>query len=162
MSPLPPPQVLQAQFASRLEETTALLDWLERGRPAGVEPLLWIQAQTALVEGFTNAVRHAHGTLACPPPVEVTLEVTPDLLRLMIRDQGRPFDLTAAWEPLVPLDEAAPPMVGLQALPEREAHWGLLMLNRLRHDHGWQISYRTLASGGNELLLAHDLHAPRL
>jgi serine/threonine-protein kinase RsbW len=158
----------QASFPSRLEETQALLDWFERSRPPGVDPMLWIQAQTALVEGFTNAVRHAHGHLACPPPVEVTLEITPAHLKLHIRDQGGPFDisaaLTGAGEPPAGGEHGgdqpapvAPDGDGLPALPDHEAHWGLIMLGRLRRDFGWEIRYDTLPGGGNELVLQRAL-----
>lgn len=139
----------QASFPSRLEETRALLDWFEHSRPHGLDPMLWIQAQTALVEGFTNAVRHANAHLACPPPVEVAVEITPTHLKLKIRDGGSPFDISAA------LTGGENPSVedGLPTLPDREAHWGLIMLSSLHRDFGWVIRYDPLPGGGNELLL---------
>ncbi len=159
----------QASFPSRLEETQALLDWFEQTSPPGLDPMLWIQAQTVLVEGFTNAVRHAHAHLTNPPPVEVGLEVTPEHLKLRIRDQGEPFDISAAWagaeerlgeggqpgrDPPIP---PAPDGDGLPALPDRESHWGLIMLGRLRRDFGWAIRYEHLPGGGNELVLQRAL-----
>jgi serine/threonine-protein kinase RsbW len=157
-----------ASFPSRLEETQALLDWFEQTSPPGLDQMLWIQAQTVLVEGFTNAVRHAHAHLTNPPPVEVALEVTPEHLQLRIRDHGAPFDISAAWaggeEPMGegqprgdPPAPAAPDGDGLPALPDREAHWGLIMLGRLRQDFGWVISYENLPGGGNELVLQRAL-----
>jgi serine/threonine-protein kinase RsbW len=158
----------KASFPSRLEETQSLLDWFDQSRPPGLDPMLWIQAQTVLVEGFTNAVRHAHAHLTHPPPVEVALEVTPAYLKLHIRDHGAPFDISAAWaaaeEPLGegepcgdPLNPPSPDRDGLTAVPDREAHWGLIMLGRLRRDFGWAIRYEQLPDGGNELVLQRAL-----
>jgi serine/threonine-protein kinase RsbW len=150
----------EASFPSCLESTPLLLDWFEQHHPAWVDPLLWIQAQTALVEGFTNAVRHAHAALTAPPAVVVALEVTAEHLQLRLRDQGPPFDITPAWSSQgSPMGEL-PAAVGEPALPElplREAHWGLVMLARLRRDFGWSISYDPLPEGGNILILARSM-----
>jgi serine/threonine-protein kinase RsbW len=152
--------LVEATFPSRLESTALLLDWFEQNKPVGLDPLLWIQAQTALVEGFSNAVRHAHAHLDPPPAVAVTLEVTPQHLQLRLRDHGSPFDITPAWSQ----QEPPPPGPGdplalgdLPQLPEREAHWGLVMLAKLRSDFGWTISYDPLPDGGNLLILCRLL-----
>jgi serine/threonine-protein kinase RsbW len=155
-----PEGAVEASFPSRLDATALLLNWFEQQQPADLDPLLWIQAQTALVEGFTNAVRHAHAPLTTPPPVTVTLEFTPEHLQLRLRDHGPPFDITQAWslaEPPrcgsgEPTEPAEPP-----DLPSREAHWGLVMLARLRRDFGWLISYDPLPEGGNVLILRRPL-----
>lgn len=81
---------VQASFPSRLDSVALLLEWLEQHRPPGVDAQLWVQAQTALVEGFSNAVRHAHAQLDPAPAVVVTLEVTPQHLQVQLRDQGPP------------------------------------------------------------------------
>ena len=52
----------QAEFPSNLEAMADLVEWFERKRPGGLDDMVWIQAQTALMEGFTNAVRHAHAS----------------------------------------------------------------------------------------------------
>jgi hypothetical protein len=51
----------------------------------------------------------------------------------------------------------APDGDGLPALPDHEAHWGLIMLSRLRRDFGWEIRYDPLPGGGNELVLQRAL-----
>lgn len=155
-----PEGTAEACFPSHLESTALLLDWFERQQPAGVDPMLWIQAQTALVEGFTNAVRHAHASMAAPPPVVVALEVTAEHLLLRLRDHGPPFDITPAWSPEEPPTDTSADPLGeseLPELPQREAHWGLVMLARLRRDFGWSISYVPLQEGGNVLILRRPL-----
>ncbi|QPN66061.1 ATP-binding protein [Synechococcus sp. CBW1006] len=155
----------ERRFASHLDAIAELLDWFEQQQPAGVDPMVWIQAQTALVEAFTNAVRHAHATLLPPPEVVVRLDCTSGTLRLCIHDQGDPFDMEAAWsepeegadsddgsEDLPSLDDD-----GLPILPMRDAHWGLIMLRKLQQDFGWSIRYDGLPDGGNVLVLEHPL-----
>lgn len=153
-------------FPSRLEAVQTLLDWFDRIRPADLDSMLWIQAQTALVEGFTNAVRHAHGTLMPPPPVQVSLTITPSLLRLWITDQGAPFDISSAWTDdarnretggtshpsVIPSDADAQP-----ELPQQDSQWGLIMLGRLRQDFGWAIRYEQRPDGGNTLVMERAL-----
>ena len=53
----------------------------------------WLQCQLALVEGFTNAVRHAHKNL--PPETPIRIAISLDLKKIAIHiwDYGEPFDL---------------------------------------------------------------------
>lgn len=153
----PPEQPAEASFPSRLDSVALLLDWFEQRRPPGVDPLLWVQAQTALVEGFSNAVRHAHARLDPPPAVGVCLELTPQHLQVRLRDYGPPFDITPAWSADEPSPDRVPEPPGEAQLPLREAHWGLVMLARLRRDFGWTIRYDPLPEGGNVLILCRPL-----
>jgi serine/threonine-protein kinase RsbW len=148
-----------ARFPSRLEETQALLDWISQVQPPSLDPLVWVQAQTALVEGFTNAVRHAQGAMASPPPIEVDVAIGADQLRIRIRDRGPFFDIRAVWRSLEesPVAVAGAGSPDPSALPERESHWGLIMLLRLQRDHGWSIDYDPLPEGGNALVLQKSL-----
>jgi serine/threonine-protein kinase RsbW len=140
------PSTCEFSFPSSLEATQSLLDWFERQQPAGLDPLLWIQAKTALVEGFTNAVRHAHGPLVPPPSVKVSLSLTPTHLQLHIHDQGVPFDITNAW-------------ANVARTPDQDSNWGLIMLCRLHRDFGWLIRYDHLPNGGNRLVMKRALNA---
>jgi len=153
----PPDNPVEACFPSRLDSVAPLLDWLEQHRPPGLDPLLWVQAQTALVEGFSNAVRHAHARLDPPPAVAVSLELTPQQLQLRLLDQGPPFDITPAWSAEECLPDQDPDGLGEAHLPQREAHWGLVMLARLRRDFGWTVRYEPLPEGGNVLILRRSL-----
>lgn len=53
----------------------------------------WLQCQLALVEGFTNAVRHAHKDLPSEIPIEIELALCLSKITIRIFDYGRPFDL---------------------------------------------------------------------
>jgi serine/threonine-protein kinase RsbW len=153
------------EFPSSLEATASLLAWFSAQQPSGFDPLVWVQAQTALVEAFTNAVRHAHGAMAEPPPVRVEVTTRSGSggygrrMRLVIHDRGLPFDLEAAMQALESDsgDSGGATAAGDPALPAREAHWGLVMLARLRDRYGWQIDYRSAQEGGNQLVLLSPL-----
>jgi serine/threonine-protein kinase RsbW len=155
-----------ARFPSAVGATSALLEWFGQDSPPSVDPRLWVEAKTALVEGFTNAVRHAQGEFRDPPPIEVGLALLTEpegtLLELSILDQGPPFDLAAVLDSL----EASEPD-GRDVL-DRDAHWGLIMLARLRSKYGWQVRYDRREEGGNKLLLrsprsaANGFPSPRL
>ncbi|MFM7394179.1 MAG: ATP-binding protein [Cyanobium sp.] len=140
----------QAEFPSTLDAMAELLEWFEQHRPRGLDDMVWIQAQTALMEGFTNAVRHAHALLDPPPLVGVTPALVAGRLRLGIRDHGAPFDLETRLQ--AHAAEGEQPL-GFDGLPEREAHWGVIILSKLQRDFGWSIRYEPLAEGGNLLLL---------
>ena len=53
----------------------------------------WLQCQLALVEGFTNAVRHAHKNLPTETPIEIELTLCLAKMTIRIFDYGQPFDL---------------------------------------------------------------------
>jgi serine/threonine-protein kinase RsbW len=53
----------------------------------------------ALAEGFTNAVRHAHGRLPPDTPISIDVFLRGDRIDIHIWDQGEPFDPTHLPEP---------------------------------------------------------------
>jgi serine/threonine-protein kinase RsbW len=140
-------------FPSSVEAVGDLLAWCLELRPASVSEELWTQGQTALMEAFTNAVRHAHAALTPPPPVIVRFELSPEALEFRVEDDGPPFSLEDHWL------ATEPQAVDESGMPLREAHWGLLMLDRLRQRFGWSIAYQRREGGGNVLCLGHDLAA---
>lgn len=139
---------------SDLGELQTVLTWFERQRHPGVPTDLWMQAQLALVEGFTNAVRHAQVHLVAPPQVQLSLHVCSRLFCLQIIDHGEPFDFGAALARV----EAEITAIGQDPLA-REAHWGLVMFLKLQKEHGWTISHGRRADGTNGLCLSHPLTA---
>ncbi|MDJ0725333.1 MAG: anti-sigma regulatory factor [Prochloraceae cyanobacterium] len=55
----------------------------------------WLQCQLALVEAFTNAVRHAHKDLSQETEIEIKITLVEGCLEIYIWDYGPPFDLQA-------------------------------------------------------------------
>ncbi|MBM5823646.1 MAG: ATP-binding protein [Cyanobacteria bacterium K_Offshore_surface_m2_011] len=144
----------QLSVRSDLDEIEAVLSWFGQLNDPAVPAELWMQAQLALVEGFTNAVRHAHADLDRPPPVQLSVQVDSQRFCVQILDQGPPFEFEAALEAVEKAAEASDhdPLA-------REAHWGLVMLLKLRSAYGWTISHRRIDAATNCLSLCHPLSA---
>lgn len=144
----------KAAFASDLNSLPNVIDWLQNIRPQGVSDAIWSQVQTAVLEGFSNAVIHAHAPLQNPPDLFLTFRFREGRVGLTIKDSGAPFDIETAFEALPQIFSDCTPVGAIpdvQAMPE--AHWGLFLLFRLRRDYGWQILYEPLHAGGNLLVM---------
>ncbi len=152
MEPSTSDRISTLKVTSDLSSIPTVLEWFEQFRHHPMPEALWIQGQTALVEGFTNAVRHAHAHLAPPPDVETSMEVSAQGICLEIRDQGQVFDLELALRDLSQQlqQQSFDPL-------DREEHWGHLLLLKLRNDHGWQISYHRQPDDRNCLQISHAL-----
>jgi len=72
----------------------SVLAWFDQFRSAPIPHKTWMQCQLALIEGVTNAVRHAHAGLPAATPVRVTVDIQDDTVSMCIWDQGPGFDLT--------------------------------------------------------------------
>ena len=83
------------QVETDLHAVTRVLKWFEDFTKPLLPQTIQSQCQLAFVEGFTNAVRHAHQNLPPTTPIELELKVYPDSLEIRILDQGPPFDLQA-------------------------------------------------------------------
>lgn len=139
---------------SDLGELETVITWFERQGHIDIPSELWMQAQLALVEGFTNAVRHAHAHLVAPQQVHLSLQITSQMFCIQIIDHGEPFDFTAAMARV----EAEITASGQDPLA-REAHWGLVMFLKLQKEYGWTISHCRRDDGTNDLSLSHPLRA---
>jgi serine/threonine-protein kinase RsbW len=139
---------------SDLGELETVLTWFEQQRHPAVPTDLWMQAQLALVEAFTNAVRHAQTHLVAQPQVQIVLQVSSRLFCLQVVDHGEPFDFSAALARVEAeiTASASDPLA-------REAHWGLVMFLKLQKEYGWTIRYRRGDDGTNGLSLSHPLTA---
>ncbi len=95
----------------------------------------------ALVEGFTNAVRHAHYQL--PPETEIDLELTlqDNRVRVCIWDRGAPFDPET-------MDEPEPGTL-------RQGGYGWFLLRRLAD----RVAYQRCGDAGNCLSIEKELPA---
>ncbi|MCU0552030.1 MAG: ATP-binding protein [Leptolyngbya sp. Prado105] len=129
---------------SDLSAIAQILHWFERFRQSPISQSTWLQGQIALVEGFTNAVRHAHAHL--PMQTSITLEASllRNRLEIKIWDQGAPFDL----EQLLDQVEQNYPNPS-----EHVEHWGGSLFRKLRDQHQWEIDYHAIRTGVNCLHL---------
>jgi serine/threonine-protein kinase RsbW len=73
----------------------AVLSWFDGFQALPIPPQVWLQCQLALIEGFTNVVRHAHKGLPPETPITIEVTVTDGLLDMKIWDQGPGFDFEA-------------------------------------------------------------------
>ena len=76
-----------------------VLSWFEQFKPF-MPPIAWMQSQAALVEGFTNAVRHAHRNLASDTPIDIEVLLNQGVIELRVWDQGDNFDLESFMKSL--------------------------------------------------------------
>ena len=82
----------QIQVKSLLTELSGVLLWFNQLNQAST-PSDRIQCQTALAEGFTNTVRHAHKNKSADTPIEIEVVIRDESLEIRIWDQGAGFDL---------------------------------------------------------------------
>lgn len=70
----------------------AVLSWFDIFHDLPVPQEIWLQGQLALIEGYTNVVRHAHEGLPKETPIEIEVIATTEYLDIKIWDQGPGFD----------------------------------------------------------------------
>lgn len=125
--------------------------WFKSDQPLTDEHmLLKAQAQTAIVELFGNAVRHAHAGLDPAPQISLTWVSDLQGFSFSVSDHGRPFAPESMFERLRLIAAQG----GMNPL-ERDTHWGLFLLLRLCDEHGWHLMTRRLSDGINTVRLAH-------
>ncbi|HEY9747567.1 MAG TPA: anti-sigma regulatory factor [Allocoleopsis sp.] len=81
------------QVTTNLTELNQVLVWFDQLQQPTIPRKTWIQCQTALAEGFTNAVKHAHSDLPSDTVIEIEVNITPQQLEIYVWDSGPPFDL---------------------------------------------------------------------
>ena len=89
------PEVRQyhLQVETELEALKEVLHWFEGlVFPLVPQKVGW-QCEVALVEAFTNAVRHAHQNLPKNTPIDLEVKLLPNFLEMRIWDRGQSFDL---------------------------------------------------------------------
>ena len=155
----------EQSITSSLDAIADLLNWFEACWPAPAadadtaqeahEQTLKLQAQTALVEAFSNAVRHAHADLDPAPDVILAWHSDRDRFSLQVIDRGSRF---APEQCFATLREHL--ASGAAHPSQRDRGWGLLMFVRLCDQHGWSIASEQLSQGGNCLSLSHAWALP--
>lgn len=137
------------QFPSNLEIIDKVLLWFEKlylennadcayPQLPDIPALVWQQCKLALVEGFTNAVRHAHKNYDREvPPVEIEVKLLPEYLELRIWDRGTAFDLEETLQQRF-----------LEVDNQTEGGRGLILLHKMAD----RLSYERVDKGKNCLL----------
>lgn len=78
-----------------LTELTQVLSWFESFYQPDIPKEVWLQCQTALAEGVTNAIRHAHKNQSLETPIDLEVHHSASTLEIRIWDYGPPFDFNA-------------------------------------------------------------------
>lgn len=83
----------QIRVESKLEFLPDILDWFEQFNLEITQGTTWLHCQLALVEAFTNVVRHAHKNLPDHTPIDIEVSLFKKELILKIWDYGESFNL---------------------------------------------------------------------
>lgn len=70
-----------------------VLSWFDQFASPAISERIWLQCKTALAEGFTNAVRHAHKNRSSDVVIEIEVQKSPNSFEIRILDYGPPFNL---------------------------------------------------------------------
>jgi serine/threonine-protein kinase RsbW len=139
-----PLQQSHLQVETDLKAVTKVLLWFEAFTSPLLTSQLQSQCQLAFVEGFTNAVRHAHEHLPQSTPIELEVTLFTNCIEMRIWDWGQPFDLQAKLQSLC--QEELDPL-------EQEGGRGLMFMHQLMDE----VSYVRLPDQRNCLLLRKHL-----
>lgn len=134
-------QKISLNIDSDLRNLAAVLSWFEALRPFLDDDIAWQQCRIAIVEAFTNAVRHAHRDQPKETPIQLEAVLDDSVLILKVCDRGAPFDLDQYFRHLPP------------SSIEAEGGRGL----RLIRDISDQLSYRRDGDQGNCLRIVKQL-----
>lgn len=121
---------------SNLSQLPIVVEWFTQFKQSVLPHERWLQANMALIEGFTNAVRHAHHSLRTAPPISLEAGLSSELFWFEIWDRGSPYNL----------DEALDHLQNQLKSPDfdpiaREKQWGSVIFLKLIHQYGWSIQY---------------------
>jgi serine/threonine-protein kinase RsbW len=99
----PPIHKIHLRVNSDLQSVTEVLLWIEQLEDLPIPEAVLHQCKLAAIEGFTNAVRHAHKkTLPSETVIVLGIAVFADRLEIEIWDWGQPFDLKAKLKEELP------------------------------------------------------------
>lgn len=85
-------QSFQLQVNTEPKDLSQVLSWFEQLPHLSIPKNVWLECQTALAEGFDNAVRHAHKGLPPETPVHIEVRIFTQSLEIRILDYGPDFD----------------------------------------------------------------------
>jgi serine/threonine-protein kinase RsbW len=130
------------QVETDLNAVQKVLQWFEELTSPLLPSQFQSQSQLAFVEGFTNAVRHAHQHLPQTTPIELEVKVFADYLEMRIWDRGEPFDFQAKLQESLCHIENSNPL-------DQEGGRGLIFIHQLMDE----VSYMRLPDQRNCLLM---------
>lgn len=90
-----PLQKIHLKLNTDLKAVTQILSQMEQLESLPIPEAVLHQCKLAAIEGFTNAVRHAHKDLPEETPIELEVTVFNGSLEIAIWDSGKPFDFQA-------------------------------------------------------------------
>jgi serine/threonine-protein kinase RsbW len=88
-------QKFSLQLNTDIKAVAQVLSWLKQLEPLRIPEAVLHQCKLVVVEGFTNAVRHAHKNLPRETPIELEITVFNERLEIKVWDRGKPFDFQA-------------------------------------------------------------------
>ncbi len=83
----------QIEIQTDPNELKSVLSWFDQFQASPIPHNIWLQCQLALIEGFTNAVRHAHAGLPATTPICIEVAISDRTIDIRIWDRGPGFDL---------------------------------------------------------------------
>jgi cellulose synthase (UDP-forming) len=93
-------QFFQLQVNSDLSALPQVLSWFEQLQQPSIPTSIWLACQTALAEGFDNAVRHAHKAIPPETPIDIEVKIFTQSLEIQIWDNGPAFDFESHLQQL--------------------------------------------------------------
>jgi cellulose synthase (UDP-forming) len=136
-------QAFHLRTETRYDALNQLMNWFNALKPGFVPDQVWMETQTALGEGFDNAICHAHHNLPEDTPIDIYLSIYTHTIQLDILDYGEEFDFESH---LLQLPEH------VSAYAERGR--GLLILQKIVD----YMSYTRISDQRNRLLLIKAYH----
>ena len=131
------------QVETDLDAQPQVLTWFDQFDQDPVPHQVWLPCQLAIVEGFTNAVRHAHQGKPEYGFIDLEVQIFDDRLEIRIWDQGAPFDLHKPLRKMPPLNS------------DKGHSRGLLLMAKI----GDVLKYTREPNGRNCLLLIRQYNA---
>ena len=130
------------QVETDLHAVERVIQWFETFTQPFLPQTFQSQCQLACVEGFTNAVRHAHEHLPQATPIDLELRMFADCLEMRIWDRGQPFDLRSKLQEALDHQKECNPL-------EKEGGRGLIFMHQLTDE----LAYLRLDDYRNCLLM---------
>ncbi|UNU26003.1 ATP-binding protein [Microcoleus vaginatus] len=93
---------INLQVNTDIKAVAQVLSWVEQLDPLPLPLVVLHQCKLAVIEGFTNAVRHAHKNLPLETPIELEIRIFNEHLEVKIWDWGEPFDIQAKLKEELP------------------------------------------------------------